>query len=466
MNNLQGGFTQVLILLLVATILGAGGYYYVDLNKPKPGSELPIENEYDQIVKYDETIATTSDFRNETRSTPINSPEDEPINPIEVQQPPKKSVVEALSPKNVPKAHNAFGINVFKALSEDNTKKSVFISPTSIAIALSMVYNGAANETKNDMQAVLQIHNIDIETLNKETLGLSNELNNADPNVTLNIANSIWTNHNYSVKQNFIDTLQKYYTAKVANVNFSDENTNRTINVWASDNTNGKIPKVVSDPLPPSTIMMLINAVYFKGDWTHQFEKEMTEVKDFITTKGTTIKHPLMFQDRRMKYLETDDFQSVELPYGKNERLSMHVFLPKNLNEFLNTLSNKAFSQWMTQYKNKLGTLYLPRFKSDYSVGLIPALSALGMSSAFSGSADFSGIANNLHITNVFHKTYIDVNEEGTEAAAITGIMMGTTSVPPPEDRFVMEVNRPFFFAIRDNETEAILFMGVINDPR
>ncbi len=213
-------------------------------------------------------------------------------------------------------------------------------------------------------------------------------------------------------------------------------------------------------------MMYLINAVYFKGDWTREFDKNLTEDKDFTVGDDSSKKHPLMRQKDDMPYLENDDFQSVSLSYGENERLGMYVFLPKNLNNFVQSLDVNSWNEWMDQYKETKGTILLPRFKVEYEKGLVPALNQLGMGIAFSNFADFTGIDDNLAISEVKHKTYVDVNEEGTEAAAVTSVeMMRTTAELPAEETFYMEVNRPFFFAIRDNQTQAILFMGTIQNP-
>ncbi len=211
--------------------------------------------------------------------------------------------------------------------------------------------------------------------------------------------------------------------------------------------------------------MYLINAIYFKGTWTSEFSTSMTQERDFTLSSGVAKKHPLMQQRGDFSYLETVDFQSISMPYGKSKRIVMDVFLPKNLDSFVQNLTATTWNSWINKYQTTEGTILLPKFKMEYEKSLIPLLTQLGMGVAFSG-ADFSGIGEGLVISEVKHKTYIDVNEEGTEAAAVTSIGVGLTSAGVnTEKTFYMEVNRPFFVSIRDTQTQEIIFMGVIKNP-
>lgn len=332
-----------------------------------------------------------------------------------------------------------------------------------------MIYNGANGETKSAMQKTLQFQNLDIATVNQESLGLINSLKNPDPKVELSVANSVWVRQGVDFKKDFLSIVGSYFNAEISTLDFSNANAADTINSWVSKNTKGKIPTIVIPPIPSDMVMYLINAVYFKGRWADgfEFDKTLTEDKDFTTANGSMIKHPLMRQHGDLPYLETEDFQSVSLPYGKNKRLSMYVFLPKNLNNFVQTLDENRWNNWMKQYNETEGTLLLPKFKIEYEKGLVPLLTQLGMGVAFQGNADFTGIGGGLKISEVKHKTYVDVNEEGTEAAAVTSIgVVGSVALSPAEKIFYMEVNRPFFFVIRDNQTQEILFMGTIQNPK
>lgn len=421
----QKGFANIVILIVaIVAIAGVGGYFVLNRQAPSP-----------------EPTPTP---------TPITTP---------------KQPAQSQSPKNIPLAHNTFGFNSIKILAKEEGNKNVFISPSSIALALSMVYNGANGETKSAMQKTLQFQNLDIATVNQESLGLINSLKNPDPKVELSVANSVWARNGVDFKKDFLSTVGSYFNAEISTLDFSNSNAANTINAWVSKNTKGKIPTIVTPPIPDSMVMYLINAVYFKGSWTTEFDKKLTEDRNFTTADGVSKKHPLMRQYGDLPYLETEDFQSVSLPYGKNERLSMYVFLPKNLNSFVQTLDTNKWNDWMKQYKETEGTILLPRFKMEYEKGLIPLLTQLGMGVAFQDNADLTGIGNSLKISEVKHKTYVDVNEEGTEAAAVTSVGVSAISVMPAQKTFYMEVNRPFFFVIRDNQTQEVLFIGTIQNP-
>ncbi len=370
----------------------------------------------------------------------------------------------AQNPKDLPQSHNAFGFNLLKSLNSEDKDKNIFISPSSVSLALSMVYNGAGGKTKEAMSKTLQFQNVDIDTVNKQSLGLINGLKNPDGKVELSIANSVWVKKDYDIQASFLKAVKNNYNAEASSLNFDSPDAAKTINDWVSKNTRGKIPTIVDST--SDKIMFLINATYFKGSWTTEFDKNLTEDKDFTPAKGSTYRHPFMQQRDKMSYLENDDFQSVSLPYGKNERLSMYVFLPKDINSFVNSLDVSTWNKLMGQYQKTEGTILLPKFKLEYEKGLIPSLTRLGMGSAFQDGADFSGIAQNAFINEVKHKTYVDVNEEGTEAAAVTDVGVGITSAGGSEEKeFYMEVNRPFFIAIRDNQTQEILFTGIIQKP-
>lgn len=366
---------------------------------------------------------------------------------------------------NITDAHTAFGIETLKFLAKEE-QDNIFISPSSIALALSMVYNGAKGGTYNAMQNALSFRGFDINTINSKSRELIDALKNPDQKVELSVANSVWAKKGIEFRREFLDVVKHYFNAEISTLDFSNSNAANTINAWVNKNTKGKISSIVSPPIPDDMVMYLINAVYFKGSWTTEFNKQLTEERAFTSASGASKKHPLMMRRDDMPYFETEDFQSVQLPYGKNKRLSMVVFLPKNLDAFVQSLNADTWTGWMKQYKETEGTLLLPKFKMEYEKRLIPLLTKLGMGIAFENSADFTGIGRSLKISEVKHKTYVDVNEEGTEAAAVTGVGgVGITSVGPVKKTFYMEVNRPFFFAIRDNQTGEPLFMGIIRNP-
>ncbi len=447
MKNSHKGFVVPLLVIIAVFIIG-GSAYYLNSKEAKPPVPV-IDGEAQPSITQNPPV--------------INSPK-----PVQDSTPKPAGSVKAgisQSPKNIPKAHNAFGFDLIKSIKQDEPGKNIFISPSSIALALSMVYNGANGETKNAMQKTLHMQGFDISNINQESLGLINLLKNPDPKVQLSIANSVWAKKDINFNQNFIDTLKSYYNAESSVLDFANPNSVKTINTWVSKNTNGKIPTIVST-IPSEMVMYLINAVYFKGSWTIEFDKKLTRNKPFTIADKSSKLTPLMERSGILPYLETEDFQSVNLTYGDNKRISMYVFLPKNnVDNFVSTITTEKWDKWMSEYKGKNGVILLPKFKLDYEKQLKDILATLGMSIAFTDTADLSGIGKALKISQVKHKSYVDVNEEGTEAAAVTAIEVVTTSYIPPESNFYMEVNRPFFFAIRDNQTEEVLFIGIIQNP-
>jgi serpin B len=366
-------------------------------------------------------------------------------------------------------AHNGFGFDILKNLLKTEKDKNVVLSPTSIALALSMTYNGASESTKLAMAKTLKINAIDIEKLNEDSSTLLSLLSNPDPQVTLTMANSIWARKGIEFLPEFLNTNKKYFHAEIQSLDFSLPGSADTINDWVSKNTKGKIPTIVDKPIDPEIVMYLINALYFYGTWTNEFDPTLTEMKPFTPSTGAKIQHLLMKQMRKdYLYQETSAFQALQLPYGKNKRLSMIIMLPKTtIASFLSQLTLSTWNSWMKSYNEMEGTVILPKFKTEYKTSLKNSLSILGMTTAFSESADFSGMRKqkDLFISDVIHKTFIDVNEQGTEAAAVTKVAMSLGMAGPVKKTFLMEVNKPFFFAITDIQSGEILFMGIITNP-
>lgn len=360
----------------------------------------------------------------------------------------------------------------FKLLAEVEADKhdNTFISPTSLFAALSMVYNGADGETKEEIANVLQVKGIDVSDLNQANAALQSMLGKDSDAVQLDIANSIWLNDNFHFQEEFADNNKGYFNAGIKEIDVLDKASAKKINDWVKSATNEKIEDIVEDPLSPNLVALLLNAIYFKGDWTHEFDKKLTENRPFHLKDGTTKEVPLMSMQRELAYMENDDFQAVKLPYGEEE-MSMKVFLPnenKNLEEFKKSLTSETWSAWDAEFMSQEGTILLPKFQLEYEEVLNEALEKLGMGSAFDERADFTKMVQedaSLVISEVKQKTYIDVHEEGTEAAAVTSIEVRETAAILG-DPFHMEVNRPFFIAITDEETGAILFMGTIGNPQ
>jgi serpin B len=366
-------------------------------------------------------------------------------------------------------ANTRFGFKLFSEVLKQNQNQNVFVSPSSVAIALAMVYNGANGTTKATIAKTLELNGITLAELNKANADLQALLQNPDPKVQLAIANSLWARQDVPLKPDFLQRNQQFYGAEINNLNFNDPQAIKIINGWVKENTRGKIEEIV-DSISPMDVLFLINAIYFKGDWTQPFDKTLTADRPFFRADGSQKSHPMMSQQGDFRYLETEQFQAVSLPYGERQRMSMYVLLPKkatSIRDLYQKLTAENWQQWVTRFRSRPGSVQIPRFKLEYEIELRRALSALGMADAFDASkANFSGMSDlQTHIDQVRHKTFVEVNEEGTEAAAVTSIGIRATSATLDEP-FTMVVDRPFFCAIRDNQSGSVLFMGAIVDPQ
>ncbi|MBW4677829.1 MAG: serpin family protein [Desmonostoc geniculatum HA4340-LM1] len=366
-------------------------------------------------------------------------------------------------------SNNKFGFKLFSEVQKsDGGEKNVFISPSSVAIALVMTYNGASGSTQQAMAKTLELQGMNLSEINSAyAAALKQLLDNPDAKVQLKIANSLWANQEVKFQPDFLQRTEDFYQAKVSNLNFQDATASNAINKWVKDNTGGKIDKIV-EKIEPNQVLFLINAIYFKGSWSNQFDKNQTAQHPFYVTSGREKQHPMMSQDGDYRYYENEQFQAVSLPYGKDGKVSFYIFLPKensNLKTFSQNLNVENWEKWMTQFNKQKGFIRLPRFKTEYDVTLNNALKALGMEEAFSNKANFSGMGKNFAISQVKHKTFVEVNEEGTEAAAATSVGIVATSLRQEPKPFRMVVARPFFCAIRDNQTGSVLFMGSIIEP-
>ncbi|MBE9228944.1 serpin family protein [Phormidium sp. LEGE 05292] len=365
-------------------------------------------------------------------------------------------------------ANTNFGFKLFSQILAKNSDANIFVSPSSVAIALQMTYNGAAGSTQQAMAQALELQGMSVAEINQSQLALTQNLLKIDPKVQLDIANSLWLREGFPFKPEFLQTTEKYYQAKITNLDFNNPNSLKIINDWVNQNTNSKIPTII-DSIDRSAVLFLINAIYFKGSWQKEFSKSATQEKPFTLLNGTRKQHPLMSQRGKYRYYENADFQAISLPYGSG-RLSMYVFLPKpnvKLANFYSNLTAENWQQWMKAFSSRDGEIVLPRFKLEYKITLNEVLQALGMEVLFQDQANFYNMTpRDVQIDEVKHKTFVEVNEEGTEAAAVTSVgIRATSALPTEEPPFKMVVDRPFFCAIRDNQTGTILFMGSIVDP-
>lgn len=392
-----------------------------------------------------------------------------PVEPLSLSQITPADPMPAHSPvePRLPAAHTRFGFKLFSQLQQDPSQ-NLSISPSSIAIALSMLYNGATGNTQQALAAALELEDMSLDDLNQANAALETALENADPKVTLAIANSLWGKTGFAFKPDFLQRSQTFYGAEITNLDFASPDAPAQINAWVSQNTAGKIPQII-DQIDPAQVLFLVNAVYFKGNWTASFNPDETREQAFQLADGSTKQQPTMQQQGNYGYYETDQFQAVSLPYG-NRRFSMYIFLPRpesSLVTFQQTLTAENWQTWVSQFSRRQGFIQLPKFKIEYETSLNQALQALGMEVAFAaGQAEFANLSDReTFISDVKHKTFIDVNETGTEAAAATSVGISVTSLDP-NPPFQMRVDRPFFYAIRDHQTGSLLFMGSVVNPQ
>ncbi len=384
--------------------------------------------------------------------------------------------IEQISPEVID-ANTQFGFNLFNEIRKTENNKNIFISPFSVSVALAMTLNGASGETEQSMTDALQLQGIDPETINTGYAELQQVLQTSDPKVTLTIANSLWAhnaNDDFTFYPDFLQVNKEFFNAEITELNLHDPNTPAQINQWVDSNTDGKIRKII-DKIDKKTGLLLLNAIYFKGEWETEFEPSMTQNDIFYLETGKEKSVPMMRQTDDYAYYEGENFQVVSLPYGSGY-MSMYILLPSresDLNTLLDDLNVERWENAVSQVSEQEVYVQIPKFELEYSIDLSDALKELGMEIAFDErNADFSRMAYSptgkllqRWIQKVTQKTFVKVNEEGTEAAAVTAVEvdMGVVSVSiPPE--FIAD--RPFFYAIYDNDLKTVLFMGTVVDPQ
>ncbi len=355
---------------------------------------------------------------------------------------------------------NSFAFDLLKTTCASTKEKNIFISPLSMSMALNMVLNGAKGETADEMFDALRAKGYSLDDINEYSKSLLDALPTVDPSTQLNIANSIWHKRGLHLNDIFLSTLKPNYQAKINELDFSSPEAVKAINNWCSEQTNGKIKEIVKN-IPENMMMYLINAIYFKGIWASQFDKKNTKKENFYSDEGISYQVDMMNQTEDFNYSYDDIGAYLELPYG-NKAFSMIVMLPqegKTTDDIINNLNSEYWNQKIEYLSTCKVNLSLPRFKAECKYEMHKEiLPEMGMKLPFSDSANFSGMSDNsLQISEVIHKTFVEVNEEGTEAAAVTSIGMIETALPTPID---YKVDRPFLFAIRENSTGVILFIG------
>lgn len=384
----------------------------------------------------------------------------------EVKERGPRSANLAVEPRLV-SAINDFGFAVYRHCPADNA--NVFLSPASLELALGMTFNGARSSSKEAMQKALHFGDMTLDEVNQANAHLLALLANPDPKVDLFVANAVWCKHGITYDAGFMQRCKDSFLAEALTVDFTSPSAAVQVNDWVKQKTREKIKDIVTAEAIRDALMVLTNAIYFKGGWTDAFPASATKDAPFTNADGKQVTVPMMSRDGTFEYMENDLFQLVRIPY-QGQFVGMYVLLPRegvSLSSVAEKLTAQQWKTWTGEMKSRPGQLSLPRFKTDFSASLKPVLSALGMAEAFDPTkADFSGIlppgatSERVFISDVLHKTYLSVDEQGTEAAAATAVVMKVTSVPA--NPFTMVVNRPFLVAIADKPTGVILFLGAI----
>ncbi|HJR63153.1 MAG TPA: serpin family protein [Gemmatimonadaceae bacterium] len=363
--------------------------------------------------------------------------------------------------QKVVSAGNEFSFALFRQASAGEPAKNVFISPLSASMALGMTMNGAAGTTFDAMRGTLGFADASQEEINQGYRSLIDLLRGLDPATEFRIANSIWYRSGYAFEQPFFDATRTFFDAEVQGLNFGDPASLGTINAWVDRATNGKITSII-DVIAPDHVMFLINAIYFNGTWEHRFDRSQTRDAQFHAADGSLGSIQLMYRNGALRYTATPDYQAADLLYG-NSAFAMTVLLPTpgtDINALVASLTEQKWTELTSAFSEHEMELYLPKFTLEYERRLNDDLDALGMGIAFApGVADFTRMAaaGGLYIDYVKQKTFVDVHEDGTEAAAVTAVAIREASAPP-----AMRVDRPFIFAIRERFSGTILFIGKV----
>lgn len=378
--------------------------------------------------------------------------------------------------KAITSGNNEFALNLYSQIKNlpeiKQAEGNLFFSPYSISTALTMTYTGARGNTAKEMAEVLKLPPLELKKIASAFGDLQKQLQ-ADKKKSgyqLNVANALWGQKGYGFLPEFLDLNKKYYGSGLTELDFAkSEEARKTINAWVEDKTNKKIKDLIpGGALDSMTRLVLTNAIYFKGDWASKFKNENTKPADFNVTKDKKVQAQMMYQKELFQYAQVDNMQFLQLPY-KGDKLSMLIILSKTIGDMESvesTLNSQSLQSYINKMVKKEVEVYLPKFKMTCgTIELAEVLAKMGMKDAFSSAADFSGMSGkkDLYISNVMHKAFIEVNEEGTEAAAATAVGMKLLSIaePPP----VFCADRPFIFIIRDNVSQSILFMGKVANP-
>lgn len=367
---------------------------------------------------------------------------------------------------------DSFQFDLFRNLAKSKATQNLLVSPYSVETAMTMAVLGASGTTYEDMQRVLDLSDSP-DKIRQNVLNDLNSFNEADENTSLKIVNNLFGEKEIKFDKSYTGSMRSHFQADLTSLDFASSDSAQKINSWVKAKSDGKITSLI-DKIDPSASLYLINAIYFKSTWAEQFDPSLTSEKSFHTADEQMIKVPMMVADRKkFKYFSDNKLQALRLNY-KNGRYSMLFFLPdesSSLSELESQLSEETWQNWLSSFNENPGKITLPKFKIEDSMKLKSLLCTLGMSDAFdSQKADFSKMIDKstqteLFLSEVMHKTFIDVNEEGTEAAAATAVEASSKTLDFTSKYFEMKLNRPFLFALHDQKTNKILFLGHVADP-
>ena len=390
------------------------------------------------------------------------SPDKETIIPKEIL--PAESIELTFMQRDKVNADNSFAFSMFKEVSALEKTPNTFFSPLSLNLALGMLFNGAMGDTRTEMAEVLGLADLTETEINQFYQKMSQALLKIDPLTEIGIANSIWYRLGCPVKQPFIEINQQYFDAMVDELDFSRPDAAEIINRWCAKKTNNRINDIIANPIDPDIVMYLINALYFKSKWKHPFEEKYTILEDFTTANSQKKKVKMMNQAATLPYYTDQKLQCVELLYG-NGAFSMVVILPAentDINHLIEYLDNDIWRSIINQLYTQDIELKLPRFKVECELPLNNPVKNVGMTKIFDGGlwniSDYS-----LCVSEIKQKTFVEVNEEGTEAAAVTVIGVDVMDTPSVPEQFY--ANRPFLYLIKEQSTGAILFIGRVDEP-
>jgi serine protease inhibitor len=359
-------------------------------------------------------------------------------------------------------ADNAFGFALFQNLSAGSSGNIVF-SPLSAALVLQIAYNGAQGDSQSAMAQALQLNGMSVATLNNDNAALQASLINPDPMVQLTIANSLWSHLSANpIVPAFTSMDENYYGATVGDLAQAPA----AVNTWITNATDGLITSFANEPASyySGLTALLLNAVYFKGQWSEEFDATKTAAAPFTLADGSQVTAQLMHQSSSYSYVQGANFQMARLPYGQGH-MSLLVVLPNSgvsLAQLVAGLSIDQLNSAIGQFHSSPGNIALPKFTINFAASLVAPLQSLGMGSAFCPSGNLSGLAAGACLSDVTQQTVIEVDETGTTAASVTGGGVTVTAVQQP---FTMTCDHPFLYAIRDDDTNLLLFIGALANP-